>query len=131
MTPWYGRSAEDMVRREVECACASGEVTRVQTKTDSCGACTVVLKTRATTLDLADVNVVVNLAVSFEEALKLKAAVDEGIRRLNNLDRSPGKAGAKEGSKLTVKLGAGQQRIMVIGPRLQEFRWPADKGSRP
>jgi len=103
----------------------------VETKGKGCGACTVVVESKAEALDLTQENAFLELSASFEEALKLKAAVDEGVRRLNNLDRSPGSQGASERLHLQMKVGAGQQRIMVTGPDLRTFGWPGEEGAGP
>jgi hypothetical protein len=99
----------------------------VETKRKGCGACTVVVESAAKVLDLTQENVFLELSVAFEEALKLKAAVDEAVRRLNNLDRSPGSRGASERIHLEMKVGAGQQRIIVSGPDLRTFCWPGSQ----
>ena len=52
----------------------------------------------------------VNVVLSFEEALKLNIAVDEGVRRLNSYNRAT-KAGKNAGLMLTIYLD--QKRIAV------------------
>ena len=59
---------------------------------------------------IAPTTKVINVILSFEEALKLNLAVDEGVRRLNSYNRAT-KAGKNAALNLTIYLD--QKRIAV------------------
>jgi len=58
---------------------------------------------------------VLNLTLSFEEALKLNIAVDECVRKLNSYNRST-KGGKREALNLAIHLHAG--RVVVTKGKL-------------
>jgi hypothetical protein len=53
--------------------------------------------------------------LSFEEALKLKAALDEGVRRLNSYDQRTREA-KRAGLWVVIYHGPGQRGRLTIGP---------------
>lgn len=79
-----------------------------KTKGSSCGSCDYI---RRSPLHLTTQSKALNIRVSFEEALKLKAAIDECIVRLNRKNRAT-KAGKAASLKLIVYLE--KYRLQVI-----------------
>jgi hypothetical protein len=85
-------------------------------KSDSCGACDVVSITPEG-FD-REKNEWLTIRVEFGEALKLKAAVDECVRRLNNLNRQ---LSAGKSEPLVLKIKWEGKRVVVFGPPLEVF----------
>ncbi len=82
-------------------------------KTSGCGACRFVKTSKKTeTRALKKLN----FYVSFQEAFKLKAAIDEVVRRLNLYNRAT-KAGKAACLKLTIDVGV-KHRIVIYEGKL-------------
>src|SRR5262249_27296069 len=78
-------------------------------KTYSFGSCDIV-RAMPPVENLAGDNRVLNIAISFEEALKLNLAIEECIRQLNAYNRST-KAGKRTGMNIALYLD--KKRILV------------------
>lgn len=79
-------------------------------KKSSCGSCDYISRSPT---QLTSKSKALNIRVSFEEALKLKAAVDECVSRLNGKNRAT-KAGKTASLRLIAYLE--KNRLQVIGP---------------
>lgn len=79
-----------------------------RTKRSSCGSCDSIGRSPS---QLTSKSKALNVKVSFEEALKLKAAVDECVTRLNRKNRAT-KAGRSASLRLIVYLD--KDRVQVV-----------------
>jgi hypothetical protein len=84
-------------------------------KTKSFGSC-VLHSTSPSQIDIKPTTKVLNINVSFEEALKLNLAVQEGLSKLNKYDRRPAKQGKNMGLCLAIFFE--RQRLTVTEAKL-------------
>ena len=80
-------------------------------KTLGCGSCS--FESRNPKL-LSPTTPVIRLGVGFEGALRLKAAIDECVMRLNQYNRS---SSAGRQSKLELVIYLNKKRIQIVGAR--------------
>ncbi len=78
-------------------------------KTLSCGSCSYQQRNPKT---LSPSTPVIKIGVSFEEALKLKAAIDECVMRLNQYNRA---TSSGRQSKLEMAVYLDKNRIQILG----------------
>ncbi len=74
----------------------------------ACGTCA--YETR--TANLSSTTSILNLRLSFEEALKLSIAIDECVHRLNRYNKNK-EAGKRAALHLAILLDEGHQRITI------------------